>query len=403
VLATGVVTLVLCELGLQLAARVSPAVAGVLSTGVSLIVPDAELGQRPNPEVPEHDAVGWRNAERWTRADVVAIGDSQTYGSIVSREEAWPQRLGELSGLRVYNMGLGGYGPPEYWLLLSEALTLEPERVLVGLYAGNDFWNAYAVVYREGRVPALRAQDPRLLETLERAESGAADPLEAWHRTRSARRPAWRRLLDSVLDPIRTHSGLWGLARAVARAAGRRGPGVETLDLERARAVGDPALLWPVRIGEIATVLTPSQRLVVLDRSDPRIAEGVRLTREAIGHMSRECTGRCRLAVVFLPTKELVFEAALRESGVTPTPELARLVEWELGVWDELRRDLAERGISWVETLPALRASLAAGESPFPSDWNGHLDARGNAVVARAILEAGAVRAPAPVAGSGTR
>lgn len=401
-IATGVVALALCELGLQLVALASPSAARTLSTGVPLILPDAELGQRPNPEVPEHDAAGWRNAERWTRADAVAIGDSQTYGSIVAREEAWPHRLAELSGLRVYNMGLGGYGPPEYWLLLPEALALEPQRVLVGLYSGNDFWNAYASVYRDGRAPELRSRDPRILAALDRAEAEGSDVLEAWRRTRSARRPVWRRLLDPILDPIRIHSKLWGLGRALARAAGRRA-GTEEVGPERARSVGDPSLLLPVRVGELATVLTPSQRLAVLDRSDPRIEEGIRLSQDAIVRMARTCTERCRVVVVFLPTKELVFETALEESGVPPTPELRRLVEWELDIWDDFRRALAESGIGWVETLPALRASLAAGENPFQTDWNGHLDATGNAVVARAILEAGVVPVPAPRAGAAAR
>jgi hypothetical protein len=38
-----------------------------------------------------------------------------------------------------------------------------------------------------------------------------------------------------------------------------------------------------------------------------------------------------------------------------------------------------------VDALPALRAALARGENPYPADWNGHLNALGNDLVADAV------------------
>ena len=101
-----------------------------------------------------------------TFAFAVAIGDSQTYGDEVAREQAWPQRLAALSGRSVYNLALGGYGPVEYDRLLPEALELSPRVVLVGLYAGNDFADAYLDAYPRALATELRSHDEALLARL---------------------------------------------------------------------------------------------------------------------------------------------------------------------------------------------------------------------------------------------
>jgi hypothetical protein len=45
-----------------------------------------------------------------------------------------------------------------------------------------------------------------------------------------------------------------------------------------------------------------------------------------------------------------------------------------------------------VDTLPTLRAAIARGENPYPSDWDGHLNALGNDLVASAVAESAALR-----------
>jgi lysophospholipase L1-like esterase len=74
------------------------------------LVDDPILGYRIAPYTTGHDALGFRNAHVPERVDVVAVGDSQTYGVSATRENSWPQQLGRLLGQSVYNMALGGYG-----------------------------------------------------------------------------------------------------------------------------------------------------------------------------------------------------------------------------------------------------------------------------------------------------
>src|SRR5262245_47084774 len=106
-----VVVLVL-EASLDLLALASSRVHGVLaSPWVSYSIPDPRIGNRPNPEFPGHDANGFRNARVPGKADVVAIGDSQTYGTGVTAEQAWPAQTAAMTQKIVYNMSFGGYSP----------------------------------------------------------------------------------------------------------------------------------------------------------------------------------------------------------------------------------------------------------------------------------------------------
>jgi hypothetical protein len=309
----------------------------------------------------------------------------------VAREEAWPQRLEARTGVRVYNLALGGYSPVQYLRLMDEALRLAPELVLVGLYSGNDLFGSYSAVYTEDREPSLRASAPEVIAAVAEAEATRPSLVGAWNRTRAARagRLAWA----PVLDPVRAHSRLWGLARAARRAlapAASVGPGEAAA---AARVEGDPALLLSIGADGLTTVLTPLQRLTVLDLDDARVAEGLRISLEALARMGQACAaGRCELVVVLLPTKELVFGDLVSRSPSAPPRELEELLRDEERMWDATRRHLEARSIRFVDTLPALHAALGRGENPYPRDWNGHLNALGNDLVASAVAESAPLR-----------
>jgi len=69
---------------------------------------------------------------------IVAIGDSFNVGTV---PHAWhfTSICEELTGARIYNMGVPGIGPPEYLsLLVDEALPMDPDLILIGVFIGND-------------------------------------------------------------------------------------------------------------------------------------------------------------------------------------------------------------------------------------------------------------------------
>jgi hypothetical protein len=371
---TALLVVLALEAVLWLASRASDRVAAVVTPGVPRTLADPRLGHRPNPSVPGHDAAGWRNAARPERAALVALGDSQTYGDEVQREDAWPQRLGALSGLPTYNMALGGYGPARYWLLAEEALALEPDLLLVGFYAGNDLADAYAAVHLRGLAPELAPGDAAPREALAAAEERFGDLATVWRETRAERKGVFRSAIATwVAEPVEHHSRLYGLIRGLVTrlgngAASPTAPRTwkEFNAYARRIADADPELLLPFREGAVSTVLTPGARAAVLDLEDPRVAEGLRLSLEALARIAARCEGRCRVAVVWIPTKELVYATRVRASGV-PMPETyARLVDAETAVWARTRRFLEARSIPWIDALPALReaAVLASGLLP---------------------------------------
>jgi hypothetical protein len=375
------------ELLLQLAAASSDRIGRLLSAGLERTLPDARLGTRPNPELPDHDALGWRNALRPERAEIVAIGDSQTYGDEVQREDAWPQQLARQLGRTTYNLALGGYGPVQYLRLVDDAMGLGPELVVVGLYAGNDLADAYSAVHERGLAPEL-LPDASRRAALASAAAERGDLAEAWLATGAARRGRVRQVFrDHAGDPIERHSRLFGLARALARlaaappaafAAKGRKPWEHYAEQV---ASADPNLLFASE----ATVFTPAARAALLDPTDPRVEEGIRIALDALERAAGRCAERCRLAVAGIPTKELVFAERIAASGVAAPPSYLRLVEDELAFWSRVGAFLRARRIPFVATTGALREALDRGEAPYLPDWNGHLNAAGNAAIAFAV------------------
>src|SRR5689334_18068905 len=106
------VTVVVLDCALWFVSTRSRAIRVLVSNGLVMpLLPDPVLGSRLNPDVADHDEAGFRNASIVESPYLVALGDSQTYGTGLRRKDAWPQQFGLLSGKTVYNMGVGGYGP----------------------------------------------------------------------------------------------------------------------------------------------------------------------------------------------------------------------------------------------------------------------------------------------------
>ena len=111
------------------------------------IVSDEILGYKITPGTGHHDEWGFRNAEVPEKVDIVTIGDSQTYGDGAPAKHAWPVELASITGKSVYNLSLGGYGPPQYLYLLKEkAVKLKPSIIIIGFYIGNEFFNSAEMV-----------------------------------------------------------------------------------------------------------------------------------------------------------------------------------------------------------------------------------------------------------------
>jgi hypothetical protein len=145
--------------------------------------------------------------------------------------------------------------------------------------------------------------------------------------------------------------------------------------------------------GSLRTVFTSEYRHAALDLGDPRIAEGLRISLEALRRMqARAAAAGVRFLVVLVPTKEAVFRDAWQE----PSASYRSLVENEERLWQLAQDFLARNGIEHVDALPALRQALAAGRQPYPVSYDGHPNASGHGVIATLVaahLEPSARRA----------
>ena len=184
---------------------------------------------------------------------IVALGDSFTFGFGVRERQAYPARLAagltaRLGGrprVEVVNLGVPGTGPRDYlWHLTHTALALDPDLVVVGLFA-NDV-NDVCQLARFG------ARSP--LFALAELEHGGLAP-RAW----------WKRAADAALPNLYTLAG-----RAATRlAAGPREARAESPTSTPARTTPPEVTLAALgaRYGRRDAVLARYRRLAPADRA----------------------------------------------------------------------------------------------------------------------------------------
>jgi hypothetical protein len=388
--------ILICELILYFLSWVSPRVNDLLSpTGpapISMVIEDEELGHRPNPGYPEHDDWGFRNREVPERAFLVVLGDSQTYGVGVSRNQAWPQQLGKIIGRTVYNMAFGGYGPAHNLIYWEDALSLQPKLVMVTFYAGNDLFDSYNLIYNGDVLRDMRAVDSKLIEELSKAEAlanrvtGPATIVSS----RESKRPLPHGFLREFTIK---YSKLYGMLRTSKRVFSKLHDALSNQTnekrwlLQKKEALEIPDHGFVIESDKFRTILTPKYRLRVLEQSDPRIREGLRISLEVIQQMHRKAKELgVEFMVVLIPTKELVF-LPLVEKVWSDIPEsYTQLVTNEEMARRTTKEFLEKSSIPYVDTLMSLRQCLERGSQPYQASRDGHPNRIGHRAIAEQIV-----------------
>ncbi|MFC2001132.1 hypothetical protein ACFLUZ_01345 [Chloroflexota bacterium] len=344
------------------------------------LIPDEKLGNRVAPYAAGHDANGFRNDVAPGQADIVAIGDSMTWGYSAYRSQAWPQTLASLSGHSTYNMGLGGYGPVEYWVLSEEALRLSPKIIVIGLYFGNDIADAYRTVYLSDMHPQFRSSeaDSALFTDTIAPKANAVMSQRTEHKT-------WiqRSIFYKWAIQLREHSAaLRTLTDGLQRLIN------PMYQQGKAWAEASPGHAAVYENNGIRTVFTPAKRLIVLDMDECRVVEGLRITKEMLLLIHGE-TERAdvKLLILFIPTKEIIYADAMEASQGHLEATYYRLVQMEEQVMTEISLLCRENGIEFVDTLPEFREAVQRNEKIFPEHLDGHPIASGYFVIASAVQD----------------
>ena len=378
--------LFLAEAVLQVTVHVNPRAHYILATDPHNIA-DKKLGWRAHPGHPEHDRRGFRNPQVPEQVTVVAIGDSQTYGLGVDREEPWPQQLKALLGLDTYNKAYGGYGPLHHLLLLDEALALNPSIVIATLYTGNDFYDTFRFVYKGGGFPELQTKDPKTIEVVEEAQRLTMEYRKLPKLTgeqQDSNRPHGLRVFLSE------NSKVWAVGRATKRlllsGANAEPKSIPTWEELKANADAHPSEFAILEYGNLRTILTPDYRLLALDMDSQMIVEGMRLSMEGFRLMKeRADAAGVAFAVLVIPTKELAFKDVIGPAGLSNDKCLARLIENEELALARAIAFLEEHDIPTMDARPYLAEKIARGEQPYPIDEDGHPNAMGHRIIAQCV------------------
>lgn len=375
-----VVTLILIEGMLLILSRAN---VTVTFPDTRELIDDAELGKRTPPDAQGHDARGWRNQTALDQADIVVIGDSQTWGVNATLADTYPSVLGELTGHSVYSMAQGSYGAVQYRVLSERAIDLSPELVVIGLYFGNDFADAYSIVYGDYAHTDLR--DPSfdmtaITQTIaERARmlqpEGLAGNNQQPVQINAPDFTLWERVQSGTyIGKFLTNLGVFDTLDT--------GASQQQLDVNIQRVEASPESLGYYRDGTIQTFFTPAYRQLVVDTSSPVIQEGIRISKEEYKDISEQLTAsEIELLVVFIPTKESVyapFAELLSDSYM-------RLIEQEAEIHDEMADFFDDNSIAYVDTLPALQRAVADGMQLYPPTFDGHPLGAGYRVIAEVI------------------
>ena len=85
------------------------------------------------------------DATLYSNSDIVTIGDSFTQGLLVDYELSWPQQLSDITGTRVLNLGVIGYGLYHYPIMLERwAIKANASAFVIGIFENDldgDFYS----------------------------------------------------------------------------------------------------------------------------------------------------------------------------------------------------------------------------------------------------------------------
>ncbi len=282
-------------------------------------------------------------------AEVVVVGDSFVFGTLVDGEDAFAARLGRLLGAedrpcRVVNLGVQSASPPQYNRMLELGMRYRPELVLYAFFA-NDF--SY------DSLPAVRRLSAN--ETWRRRPEDEGLCYEAL--PPMVRLNHWRKWLTNHLLTIQLVKSL-----ASRHVYSRQGYPV-ALDAQRYYLLADTSW-W-------GQWLDPG-RLQVRRSIEANCA----LAREAAAFAERQ---GARIAFVLIPSREQVLAPFLPDT-------LARRVHAPAceATYGVLVACLEAEGLPVLDLTEALRQAVARGRKVYFS-FDGHFDESGHEAAASAL------------------
>ncbi|MBI1184772.1 hypothetical protein GC194_10895 [bacterium] len=351
-----------------------------------MLIDDPILGQRIQPLRGDIDVNGWRNLSVPTKADIVVLGDSQTYGVNADVDETWPAQLAQILDKDVYNMSLNGYGPPQYEALIEEALTHSPDIILIGLYFGNDIADSYQYTYdleyfESRRLPTLTLLDRKEFSSV--IDTVGINTIASLYTDLPESSPDFQYILGLFQHETSIGQLIFGLQNPIAIQAQDSQVIDETIKLTEQY----PRLLDYYYNNNIFTIFTPAYRLAVQDFNFAFIREGQRLTLEIIANIQDKLKSTTTdLYFILIPTKEFVFRKAV-SNRTNSNLTYQALIQAETRMREVIINFLDQRNIAYIDTASCLEMAIVEDKEIYPRNFDGHPIPSGYRSIAECVAE----------------
>ena len=298
---------------------------------------DPDFGYRLSSRLSDVDENGFRNSSPMGSMDILAVGDSHTFGVNVSSEHAWPAELASKTGLKVYNTGVGSYGIATYHAVLSKLLASNKySKAIVALYPANDFQVSFSFCDIDFASPFWLDQRSRLhlnLLPLKPLCKGQDNVNKGWYKWIKANLAITSAIEILILDPLNS------VKQSIALPGGLPDIAMNTRNLNSEELQGESELL-----------------------------------RESAKMFSDWATTfKGRIAIVIIPSKERVFYEVMRERNVlssAPT-DLVTAVEREIAIEEFAFAEAARNLIPIVSALQDLKDLVSHSADAYPTG-DGH-------------------------------
>lgn len=297
------------------------------------ILKDPFTSIRAKPLYPEvagvgpNDILGFRNRQIPNVADIVIIGDSQTYGNNATLEENWPSQLAKNLNTRpstVYAMAVGGWGGVQYLDMFFNAAAFQPRVIIVAFYTGNDPIESFLMAYNNDRWKTLRSATK--VHSTDTLKSKFPAPQDEW---------------------------------------------------------------WPVQFNDgISTIFTPKLRLIS-NVDHPAVNAGYAVmakVAKTIDRISKD--SNIQPVFTIIPTKELAYWPKVKRQDLEMDKDYIELIEAEKNNIDKLSKQFRSLENSrYIDIVNPLQQAALDSTPLYPRNTNGHPTRFGYAVIGKTIAK----------------
>lgn len=332
-------------------------------------VKDPILVYKMPSDWPGVDKDGFLNRTVPAQADIVALGDSHTYGFNADIDSNWPGRLGKLTGLSIYNLGVGGYGPLQYYYLFDRALQLKPRYIVVGLYLPNDikgvchpyqrteYWKTRAL--QEGLDLGYCEQMKIVDEDGQGRRARRADPFQRIERF----------VADSKIGTLVGNAAAPLLAYL---------PNGDDSNIVISHTRND-TVISKMRLRDLRDNM---------DLNQPKIARSLEMTKTLISRMAvRSHQSGVELIVMVIPSREYIFHELLSGSRQDLPEIYQQMASSEAILRANIASWLTAQSLPYVDIAPTLLEAVKSQADVYPRANDGHPLPAGYAAYANALYE----------------